>query len=335
VADLSRACERTFARHETFHPRYGWFRKAATAAAQDPSMFLREDATVELGVGKNMVKAIRFWGQAAKLICEVPNPERPRVPLVAPTRAAVALFDETRGADPWLELPGTLWLLHWLLLRPPCLLPVWWVTFNGFNGVEFVEEDLLSLVADEITTAGWEQPTPSSIHKDISCLTRTYSFSDEGRQGFDDLLDSPLRDLGLIEPVWGERSRHRLVPGSKATLPDLVLLYAVLDWVAVSEETASTVAITRILNEPGSPGRAFRLTESSLLDALKRALRDVDVASITTAAGSLRLALATDPGAASQKALAGYYAHAGSKLRLPITEPEVPADFSQGMLVMA
>ena len=134
MADLSGACERAFARHETFHPRYGWFRKAATAAAQDPGMFLRDDATVELGVGKNMVKAIRFWGEAAKLICEVPNPERPRVPLVVPTRAAVALFDEAKGADPWLELPGTLWVLHWLLLRPPCLLPVWWATSTGSMG---------------------------------------------------------------------------------------------------------------------------------------------------------------------------------------------------------
>jgi len=298
-------------------------------------MFLRDDATVELGVGKNMVKAIRFWGEAAKLICEVPNPERPRVPLVVPTRAAVALFDEAKGADPWLELPGTLWVLHWLLLRPPCLLPVWWATFNGFNGVEFVEEDLAALVTDEITTAGWEQPTPSSIHKDISCLTRTYSFNDEGRQGFDDLLDSPLRDLGLIEPVWGERSRHRLVHGPKATLPDLVLLYTVLDWVAFSEETASTVAITRILNEPGSPGRAFRLTEPALVGALKRALTDVQVGTITTAVGSLRLALTTDPAPASQKALAAYYANAGSRLRLPIADPQLPADLSQGMLVMA
>ena len=34
----------TFARHETFHPRYGWFRKAYAVTKQDPQIFTREDA---------------------------------------------------------------------------------------------------------------------------------------------------------------------------------------------------------------------------------------------------------------------------------------------------
>ena len=59
---LSEAAEPVFARHETFHPRYGWFRKAYVAATRDPHVFTSEDAPVRLGVGKNMVRAIRFWG---------------------------------------------------------------------------------------------------------------------------------------------------------------------------------------------------------------------------------------------------------------------------------
>ena len=62
------ATEPMFARHETFHPRYGWFRKAYSHVAADPHVFSREDAPVQIGVGKNMVRAIRFWGRAAKLI---------------------------------------------------------------------------------------------------------------------------------------------------------------------------------------------------------------------------------------------------------------------------
>ena len=60
---LSEAARPVFARHETFHPRYGWFRKAYEATADDPAAFTRKDAPVELGVGKNMVKSIRFWVQ--------------------------------------------------------------------------------------------------------------------------------------------------------------------------------------------------------------------------------------------------------------------------------
>ena len=51
------------------------FRTAADRLRRerDPDAFNALDATVELGVGKNMVKAIRFWGTAAKLIEQSPN----------------------------------------------------------------------------------------------------------------------------------------------------------------------------------------------------------------------------------------------------------------------
>lgn len=48
-----------FARHETFHPRFGWLKKGFDRAAIDSEVFLRPDAPVRLGVGKNMVRAIR------------------------------------------------------------------------------------------------------------------------------------------------------------------------------------------------------------------------------------------------------------------------------------
>ena len=65
---LVQAAAPVFARHETFHPRYGWFRKAYSCTTADPTIFSRDDAPVRIGVGKNMVRSIRFWGLAAKLI---------------------------------------------------------------------------------------------------------------------------------------------------------------------------------------------------------------------------------------------------------------------------
>ena len=58
----------TFARHETFHPRFGWLKKGFDQAAKDPTIFLQDDATVRLGVGKNMVRSIRYWCSAFKLL---------------------------------------------------------------------------------------------------------------------------------------------------------------------------------------------------------------------------------------------------------------------------
>ncbi len=67
AAALHAPASPTFARHETFHLRYGWIHKGFTEAARNPNIFLEADVTVTLGVGKNMVSAIRFWSSAFKV----------------------------------------------------------------------------------------------------------------------------------------------------------------------------------------------------------------------------------------------------------------------------
>ena len=47
-----------FGRHETFALRYSWLTKGYEAIVEDPTVLGSEDATVILGVGKNMVSAI-------------------------------------------------------------------------------------------------------------------------------------------------------------------------------------------------------------------------------------------------------------------------------------
>ncbi len=307
---LGDAAERVFARHETFHPRYGWFRKAVQVSSLDPGVFQAEDATVQLGVGKNMVRAIRFWGRAAKLVVDVPDPLRPRTPYTAPTLNGLALFDEMRGLDPFAELPGTLWILHWLLLRPPCILPVWWIAFNRFSKVEFSEDDLCAFVAEEIESADWESPNASSIRKDVSCFLRTYSPATK-RDSIDDALDGPLRELKLVEPSWDERHRYRVLLGAKPSLPDEVVTYACLDWMS-RYGGSSTATVSRLATAIGSPGRVFRLNESDLAEVL--ATERIPSVVMTAPGGVPQLVCTGDPGQESVAALRAYYRGAGRKI---------------------
>lgn len=314
---LNDAAEHAFARHETFHPRYGWFSKAylaaQRAAIEGKDLFLAEDATVELGVGKNMVKAIRFWGWAAKLLAEKENPNNTRVPLTVPSLNGVAIFDENNGLDPYIELPGTLWVLHWWMLRPITKLPVWWLTFHRFGAVEFIEEDLIKFVMDEIDKAGWKRPSESSIRKDVSCLLRMYSRIGEDSASIDDLLDCPMRELGLIEPSRGEKNRYRFVLGSKPTLPDLVLVYACLDWMALQGSASSTMTVNRLATAIGSPGRAFRMNEASLLETLGRIQTSFKTVRLSMGAGVPMLACDGDPLKEAEKALSAYYRRANCR----------------------
>ena len=301
------AAQPWFARHETFHPRYGWFRKAYTETARDRRVFSRDDAPVVIGVGKNMVRAIRFWGLAAKLITNDPQSKNRRAPDYTPTWRGHALFGE-QGWDPYMEDPGTVWLLHWLLLAPRSGLPVWWLIFNEFEAVEFDDADLETAIAIHLEAApDWKRPHPSSVKKDLGVFLRTYAPAERsGRVGFDDRLDCPLRELNLLSRS-SAAGRHRFTLGSKPTLPSAIVAHAALDYVARTVDGGTTVTLSRLAYEAGAPGRAFKLSETELLAALSPVLARTDGVSIMTPTGASQLVWSEDPAEIATAILDDYY----------------------------
>lgn len=300
------ATEPIFARHETFHPRYGWFRKGYAFAAWDPHVFTTKDAPVLIGVGKNMVRAIRFWGLAAKLITEDPE-SRSRRKVLIPTRFGYSLFGDS-GWDPYMEDPGTLWLLHWLLLAPPSTLPVWWFAFNEFQAIEFSDADLeLAVTAQLEALPEWADPHPSSVKKDIRAFFRTYAPAERsGRTGIDDILDCPLRELNLIQqsPATGQ---HRFNLGPKPTLASEIVAYAVLDYVARTTPGGNTITISRLAHEPGAPGRAFKLNEAELVAALEPWIEKTDALDLVAPTGATQISWRSDPESIAVETLHRYY----------------------------
>jgi hypothetical protein len=212
-----------------------------------------------------------------------------------------------------MEDPGTLWLLHWLLLAPPSRLPVWWLAFNEFNAVEFSDADLAEAVSAQLeAVADWTPPHESSVRKDLGALLRTYAPAERSRRGsIDDLLDCPLRELGLLgrSPATG---LNRFTLGPKPTLPPAVVAYAVLDYIDRTGTGGRTVTLGRLAFEPGTPGRAFKLNESELLAALKPAVDRADGLGLTTPAGVWQLACTGDPCEIATAVLDNYYGASSS-----------------------
>ncbi|MGH3736857.1 MAG: DUF4007 family protein [Micromonosporaceae bacterium] len=318
---LGQAAEFSFARHETFAPRFGWLHKAYTALL-DPELgsevFLRSDAPVLLGVGKNMVNAIRHWAQAFKVSIEHSKGGTSRAYVASPTWEARWLLDED-GADPYLEDSASLWLLHWWLLKPASLAPVWWVAFHAMPSSRFTEASLAEIVTREVRLAGWDSPAPASIAKDIDCLTKMYARrkTPTGSPGsFEDLLDCPFRELGLLEPVApqraGDRSGERVwqfTSTVRTSLPANIVAYACLDYASQDAALAEggSIATARLANEPGGPGRAFRIREPEIVDALAEVAGGVEQLSVSDGVGQRSLTFAGNPAALAWDVLDAYY----------------------------
>jgi hypothetical protein len=94
-----------FSGHETFPFRYGWLRKAVIGAEVHAQYFSQPAALVLLGVGKNMVQSIRYWGTATQVLDDLGRGA------VQPSPLGQALLSDW---DPYLEDVGSLWLVHWL-----------------------------------------------------------------------------------------------------------------------------------------------------------------------------------------------------------------------------
>ena len=304
---LIEATEPMFARHETFHPRYGWFRKAYACVAENPRIFLEDDAPVRIGVGKNMVRAIRFWGLAAKLIEEDPQSSNHRTPDLIPTCLGRTLFGHA-GWDQYMEDPGTLWLLHWLLLAPPCRLPVWWFAFNEFHPIEFTDDDLeAATIAQLDAVPEWATPHSSSVKKDVSALLRTYAPAERlGRIRIDDVLDCPLRELRLIGRSVAT-NRYRFTLGAKPSLPSAILAYSALDYIARTNTRGNTVTLGRLTHEPGAPGKAFKLTEGEFQTALEPSIDKAGALRLTSTMGAIQLSWSEEPIEIGDRILKDYY----------------------------
>lgn len=291
----------SFSRHETFHLRYGWLKKGYDAIAADPHAFTRDDATVRLGVGKNMVRSMRFWGLAAKVY------EADRSRAVRPAAMGRALLDGDAGMDPYLERPDTLWVLHWLVFAPPCLVPAWWVLVNDAlaGSVVVGTDDMRRRVREAVSSVErWRSPSPRSVDKDFDVFVHTYS-SKRGRDMVEDYLDCPFRSLHVLRQ--GTRDEMRFVQGPKPGLSPLAAAFACLDFADRSGLAGRTATVHRLAMEAGGPGRALRLDEADMADLLAEAAEQCGAIAVRNVNGAQSLAFGDGAAAARDEVLHAMY----------------------------
>ncbi len=253
-----------FSGHQTFPFRYPWLPKGVLHLQDNQDLFSRNNAFVTLGVGKNMVRSIRHWCIATGVFERVDH------------RGAVRVSDLGRdllgkdGWDPYLEDPGTLWLLHWRLVSKPYPASTWHLAFTRWNTGSFVRGDLADWLLDFTGRSSGAKVTRASLQRDVDVFLRTYAPSQarRGERSAEDTFDCPLVELGLLTQE-AERGTYRFVRGPKPTLPDEIFAYALLDYWVLAAGEGRTLSFETLLHGAGSPGGAFQLSENALSERLE------------------------------------------------------------------
>lgn len=264
---LDRQARLSFSGHQTFSFRYAWLPKGVLAAKEDPKIFFRDDALVTLGVGKNMVDSIRFWCEALGLLAV---DGRTGSASVEPLGAL--LFGKDRrekGVDPYLEDPGTLWLLHWQLVSSSEIASTWHLAFTRWGRTIFTRDELTRWILQVARQSTATRSSPASIKRDVDVFLRTYvPLAEDRRRPLEDSFDCPLGELGLIRQL--EEGFYQFHQGAKPGLPVEVLLFALIDFWRTRAPEQATINVERLLYDPGSPGSAFKLTDKALVAMLEQ-----------------------------------------------------------------
>lgn len=267
--------------HDTFPCRYTWLPKAVQNLRRNNDLFADEDdAMVQLGVGKNMVRAIRFWADAADVAMSNEPPETG----LRPSEFGDDILGPN-GHDEYLEDIKTLWLIHWKIstnVQEPLF--AWDRLLNSWHRPDFTRSEVIHVLTEEATRNG-KTLSPVTLETHFATFLHTY-VPTRGKKGevVEDNLDCPLTELDLILEV-GERAnaesnrRESIYAFRVEDKPEIsaeLFTYCVNDFWEKRHQNEQTLPFREISVGHGSPGQIFKLPEAAVRDRLETIRDDAD-----------------------------------------------------------
>ncbi|MBA3881813.1 MAG: DUF4007 family protein [Chthoniobacterales bacterium] len=267
-----------FSGHESFPLRYAWLPKAAFAIDGSEDAFVDEEkAMVDLGLGKNMVRALRFWVQAIG-IAELVG-QRLKV-----TDFGHAILLNESG-DPYLEDVRTLWLLHWKLathVNEPLF--AWDYMLNRWQEPEIARSRVIRVFQFEAEAMG-RKLSRVTMEQHFDVFIHTY-IPTRGRKAEvqEDSLDCPLVQIALLEQV-GERIPENSTKSEaiyafrrdeKPEISPGLFCYCLNDFWNARHGNEKTISFKEVAMGYGSPGQIFKLPEADVRERLDAIASDSD-----------------------------------------------------------
>jgi hypothetical protein len=250
----------TFSGHETFHCRSLWLKKGHDFVKEKYS-FSQPDAVVKLGVGKNMVSAIKYWMWAFGFIGDGAN-----------TMLANFLFGDN-GRDPFLESESSLWLLHFLLLKKANA-SIFRLMFEYFRHgrTEFTEAEACNFLRRQCEGQR-ARIKDSTIERDFGVFLRMYVAPSTTRTNLEENLSGLLIDLQLIERIStkadsSREDRYRIVVTERSEVPTSLLLYCILE-----RTKENSTSFLDLYNGENGIGSTFAMNMEGLTHHLERIMR--------------------------------------------------------------
>lgn len=251
-----------FRAHDTFFIRKGWLSKGMKYVMLKPDVFVdKEDNPMDvLGIGSNMVKALRYWLQVVGLTKEPTSGKR----LQTFTKMGKLIYEKDR----FFEEIGTLQLLQYKLATNKDEATAWYYFFNEFNMSEFSRDDFVGSLQSYISlNEDRSEVAIRSLNDDFACIMNTYVprfKANSKRVSPENNIDCPLGELGLVDVSGRGKKLYRKTTPSASSFNPWVVLAIIVEQAKCRKE----IGLNELLTSPCNIGKIFNLDAITMLDIL-------------------------------------------------------------------
>jgi translation elongation factor P/translation initiation factor 5A len=264
-----------FSGHETFICRQFWPKKGYDFL-KDKNKFTEPEAVVTLGVGKNMVTSIRFWLKAIGIVNQDDQ-----------LNEIADLILDDNGYDPYIEDIGTIWLLHYLLVKKDYA-SIYNLIFNDFRKerIQFTRNQLHSYLKRKCLEISPNTYNQNTINSDIKVFIKNYLSPNhkQDKINIEDDLIGLFQDLKLLHSFKTDENIEQFKIDSKEreSLPPEIFLYSILD----NENYTNAITIDDLRIKENSPGLLFAMNSEGIYDKINQLEKMYDQILFSKTAGN-------------------------------------------------
>lgn len=237
--------------HESFSIREGWLAKGIYEIQNDARLFSSKNATDILGIGTNMVKALKYWLLASNLIEE----DKKKNGYIL-TEIGRLIYNY----DPYFEDIFTLYMVHLQIVTNYDKALIWNIFFNKCNSKNVSKRDLLEQIKYELDIENKEYNEKMLIDE-ISVLLKTYII-DERVDNPENNFTCPLSELGLLKKV--DKENYQKEKSTMNKLNFYIVYYTLLNLCK-----NNSINIEELLKGNDSPSKLLNLDKIFLNDYLE------------------------------------------------------------------
>lgn len=241
-------------RHESFSIREGWLAKGIKNVREYRNVFALPNATDILGIGTNMIKSLKYWMTATRLI-----EEENREIMLSDFGSIIYEY------DPYLEDIFSWWLIHINMITTVDDSYIYSLFFNKCNLKTFTKrelyEKLYTLLTNEKLTFN-----EKILQDEVNMIIKTYTV-DEKIDNPENNFICPLSELNLIKKV--DRDTYEKNRPEIRNLPFWVVYYII----CLLLDDRDNISIDELLKEENSPAKLLNMDKNLIneyLDEMKK-----------------------------------------------------------------